>query len=245
MSSHDGETSAGWADAWMIPARYSGPNLPDVNRRITQVLAAWTAPVPGGWQRGRDARLHNPSSRYQRARHTTSTPRSGSEHELEFQILNDDPAVVRTLCEDAVVVDGINAVPLARGTTGGRRGNVEADMLLLTHDTIGYRQWLTEVKTGSNNAWFAVIESLRQLKLFQLSDAAQAIMPARHPDVPAQTPVTALVLAPATFYTAPGAKQRSVKPAQQLIDAIIPAASIDIRLATWDLSTRTIRRLKP
>lgn len=242
VTSYRTHTFADWADSWMVPARFAGPDVPDVAGRIRAIVAAWTAPVPDGWQRPHDARLHRPGVRYVRT-HRHGAPRPGSEHELELQILGDDPAAVRTLCDDAALVDGINAVPLARDPQGGRRGNVEADMLLLTHGANGYRQWLVEAKTRSNNAWFGVVESLRQLRLFRLSDTARQIIHTRNPGIPAMVPVTAIVLAPPLFYTAAGAKRRSVRPAQALLDAVTDAAAIDVHLAIWDLPDRTIRLL--
>lgn len=238
----DDSAFADWADTWMRLARYRGRDVPDVSDRIQAVLGRWTAPVPDGWYRPHDPRLHQPGLRYLRT-HRHGAPRPGSEHELEHQILNVDPAVVRTECDGEVLIDGVNAVPLARDPDGGRRGNVEADMLLLTDGTSGYRQWLVEAKTQSNNAWYGVIECLRQLRLFTLSHSAQKIMPERQPKVPESTPVTALLLAPAGFYTAPGAKQRSVGPARELIDAMDRVTKIDIGLAVWDPPSRTISGL--
>jgi hypothetical protein len=117
-------------------------------------------------------------------------------------------------------------------------------MLLLARETTGYRQWLVEAKTRSNNAWFGVIENLRQLKLFQLSAAAKQVMPTRHPELSQPIPVTAIVLAPEQFYTAAGAKKNAVEPATALINMIRTAAKIDIRLAVWDPADQTIDSLR-
>lgn len=187
-------------------------------------------------------RLHWPTVRYLR-NHRDGAPKQGSEHELEHQILEPDLPAIRVRCDENAIVDGINALPLARDPAGGRRGNVEADMLLLTRQATGYRQWLVEAKTRSNNAWFGVIENLRQLKLFQLSTAAKQVMPTRHPELSEPIPVTATVLAPAEFYTAAGAKKNAVAPATALINKLRTTAKIDIRLAVWDPAGQTIRSL--
>jgi hypothetical protein len=234
---------AAWAEGWMKPARYAGSNVPDLDLRIDQVLQAWIAPVPDGWQRTSDARLHRPAVRYLRT-HRDGTPKPGSEHELEQQILRPDLPAIRARCYENAIVDGINALPLARDPAGGRRGNVEADLLLLTREATGYRQWLIEAKTQSNNAWFGVIENLRQLKLFQLSTAAQHVMPTRHPELSEPIPVTAIVLAPVNFYTATGAKKNATAPAAALINRLRAVAKIDIRLAVWEPAAQTIRSLR-
>src|SRR5947209_3368953 len=72
---------ADWAEGWMKPARYTGPNVPDVAQRIDQVLRAEAAPVPSGWQRTTDVRLHWPTVRYLR-NYRDGAPKQGSEHEL-------------------------------------------------------------------------------------------------------------------------------------------------------------------
>jgi hypothetical protein len=117
----------------------------------------------------------------------------------------------------ARLIDGLNAVPLARDVGGRRRGNIEADMLLLTADPAGHRtQLLVEAKTSSNNAWYAAIESLRQLKLFQLSQAAHDIFSRRGSHEGTNLPVEAVVLAPGAFYSSRGAKKRATYGARQL-----------------------------
>jgi hypothetical protein len=119
----------------MKPARYTGPNVPDLALRIEQVLQAWVAPVPDGRHRTSDARLHGPAVRYLR-NHRDGAPKPGSEHELEQQILEPDLPAMRARGDGNAIVDGINALPLARDPAGGRRGNVEADMLLLTREPL-------------------------------------------------------------------------------------------------------------
>jgi hypothetical protein len=89
-----------------------------------------------------------------------------------------------------------------------------------------------------------VIENLRQLKLFQLSTAAKQVMRTRHPDLSEPIPVTAVVLAPAQFYTAAGAMKNAVAPATALINTIRTTAKIDIRLTVWDPADQTIRSLR-
>lgn len=230
-----------WADRWLRFAAYTGCDVPHLVDRIAGVARLWSEDVPPGWRRGEDARLLDPGRRYLRVHGGSGQPRPGSEHELEHQILIDDPAELPTVCFGAPLIDGINAVPLARDSaTGGRAGNVEADMLLLTGDGAGHRLLLVEAKTGSNNAWYATIEVLRQLRLFIESPSAQAIMPRRHPRLPENLPVTAVVLAPPAFFQGEGAQGRAVQPAQLLIESMRLQFGVDCRLASWDPGERRI-----
>lgn len=239
---NDQQAFARWAGAWLAPAKYKGAHVPDVEARIENVMTLWTAPVPNGWERSPDRRLLDRSKRYLRG--DAATLKTGSEHELEHELLDKDPAETVTTCFGARLIDGLNAVPLAHDTAGGRRGNIEADMLLLTEHATGRRaQLLVEAKTSSNNAWYAVIESLRQLKLFQLSRAARNIFKDRQSHDGTQPPVEAVVLAPATFYTSRGAKRNAVEPARRLIASLEAFAEITIHLAVWDSTRRTLDRL--
>ncbi|MGO9753299.1 MAG: hypothetical protein ACLP22_17680 [Solirubrobacteraceae bacterium] len=208
--------------------------------RIEQVLAAWEETVPARWRRGEDRDLWR-SERGDvrcRRRHRHCVPRTGSEHELEQQVLGPDPARIATRCFGEQLVDGINAVPLSLATRGG--GKVEADMLLLTHGADGHRLWLVEAKTTSNNSWFAVVESLRQLKLFRCNPIARQVLLKRRGLGAAQPPVTAVVLGTPSFYTATGAKAAMVAPAQELINAMSSRHKLDVRLAVWDRTSRLI-----
>ena len=56
-------------------------------------------------------------------------------------------------------------------------------------------------------------------------------------------PVTAVVLAPAEFYAARGARSRSVTPTQAMIDQVANRLGLDVRLAVWDGFARTITQL--
>src|SRR4051812_794246 len=68
-------------------------------------------------------------------------------------------------CCAGTIVDGINAVPPARDSTGRRRANVEADLFLLVERQRKYSILVVEVKESSNNAWYAAVENLLQLRL--------------------------------------------------------------------------------
>lgn len=234
-----------WARRWLAEdaGAYTGRKVPDADQRIERLMALWHEPIPPGWQRDDDHQLTDPAVRYRR-HHKHDMPKARSEHELEYEVLAPDPRATLTLCFGARLVDGINAVPLARDNDGKRAGNVEADMLLLTQTgDMTHRLLLVEAKTISNNAWYAVAESLRQLKLYTASLPAQNIMLRRHHDLPESPPVAAVVLAPASFYSDAGARSRAVNPALHLVDALREQLGIDLRLAVWDRANRAIAEI--
>lgn len=228
-----------WAAAWLAPAVYTGPEIPNLSERIANVITLWTAPIPGGWQRDPDQRLLDRAQRYLRG--DAAAPEPGSEHKLELEILGPDPVTTVTTCFGARLIDGLNALPLVHDAGGHRRGNVEADMLLLTSDPAGLRtQLLVEAKTGSNNAWYGVIESLRQLRLFQLSQAARDIFNRRGSQDGTHLPAEAVLLAPEAFYISQGAKEHATDGARRLLAALAPVPNIKLHLATWDPTQRRI-----
>ena len=224
------ETSfAVWADRWMAIARHSGPSIVDVMRRIDQLVRLWKDPIPGRWERVADSQLMG--GRYRRGNlHTT---RRG-EHLIEYEILHQH--FQRITCEGYNLIDGINALPLVCDSGGGRRANVEADMLLLGKRSGNFRLFLCEVKVESNNAWYATVESLRQLKLLLCSRESLGLFARRNPslELPSEIPVTALVVAPRPFYASRGQKANAVAPAFELLTRFNSEFGIDARLAIWD-----------
>ncbi len=163
------------------------------------------------------------------------------EHRIEHEILCQHFEDV-TYLQDGRVIDGVNAFPLVRDSGGGRNGNVEADLLLLVRSACGYRLVVAEVKHSANNAWFAAVENLRQLKLLISGEDAGQLFRQRNPalDLPANLGITGLVAAPRGFYSQPGQKANSIGAARMLINTIRAEADVDIRLAMWETQHRTI-----
>ena len=225
----DGPSFAIWADRWMATARHSGPSILDVTRRIDQLVRLWKEPIPGRWERGADSQLMG--ERYRRGNRYTA--RRG-EHVIEYEILHQH--FQRITCEGYNLIDGINALPLVCDSGGGRRANVEADMLLLGKRSGNFRLFLCEVKVESNNAWYATVESLRQLKLLLCSRESLGLFARRNPslELPSEIPVTALVVAPRPFYASRGQKANAVAPAFELLTRFNSEFGIDARLAIWD-----------
>jgi hypothetical protein len=185
------------------------------------------------------------STRQEPAAGKSPRPASAGDHVpkgerlIEHTILCPDPSAIGVTSLELSLIDGVNAVPLAKDSNGGRLGNVEADMLLIVGDERDQQLQLVEVKDNSNNAWFAVGESLRQLVLFERSEVAQRIMVERQ-EVQADLKLTGIVLAKATFCTATGKKKNSVDPALELIRNAEEKLGLRCVLAEWDPETREI-----
>jgi len=119
--------------------------VPNVDARIDALLKLWRTPVPGDWQRTIDAQLLG--RRYRRG--DVDAPHNG-EHRIEYEMLADPITAVS--CMGAMVVDGINAIPLVYDAMGGRHANVEADVLLLLRNGRGQHSLaLLEVKDSADN----------------------------------------------------------------------------------------------
>jgi hypothetical protein len=230
-----------WTRAWLDLAEYQGRLVPDPEGRIAKLVELWHAPVPPGWKRMQDARLVDPGRRYGR-NHTGGAAIPRGEHAIEYEILNPSPSDTVTICLGARLIDGVNAVPLAKDIGGGRTGNVEADMVLLVRTAQEWRLLLVELKATSNNAWYAAVENLRQMRLFLDSTHSRRLFHTRHPraGVPEALPTTAIVLAPRAFYTAPGAKTAAVAPAERLLERFRKEIGIDAQLTTWDPVHRVV-----
>ena len=213
----------------MVLARYEGPTVPDVSHRIEELVRLWQEEIPGSWQRGVDPQLLGP--RYRRG--DVDAPNAG-EHKIEHEILYQ--YFDRVSCYGNRLLDGVNALPLSSDAGGGRRANVEADMFLLAEREGAYRRFLCEVKFESNEAWYAAVESLRQLKLLTSSQGPRGVFARRNPSLclPSEIAVTALVLAPRSFYSSPGKKANAVGPALKLLARFESDFGVDARLAVWD-----------
>jgi hypothetical protein len=234
------DSFAAWRDRWQRLAEFEGAHLPDPDRRLEQLLALWQEPIPGKWQRepGWDTDKWK-ASPYRRG--DLAAPRAG-EHAMERTILVDHRAKV-TLLGDPLL-HGINAVPLAADFSDhGRRANVEADMLLLSRTATGYRLALCELKDGANDAWFAAVELLRQMRLFLSSPSAQSLMTelGHLPADAANFTMTGLVVTPASYYAAQGKKGNAVAPARTLLRRMRLHYNVDVRLAIWNPADNSIQ----
>lgn len=220
---------AEWAKRWIKLASYPQAEFPANERRIEQVIDLWHEPVPPGWERevGRDARLMTP-------KHFTREIAKGEpkkELAIEAAVLADGVPPTEFMGEP--IIDGVNAVPLVKGERG--MGEVEADLVLLTGEGARRRLVVVEVKVDANHAWYAAVENLRQVKLVLVSPV-RALFARRRPDLslPADLPVTAVVLAPPNFYTHRGQKANAAGPARELFARVRQELNIEAHLATFD-----------
>jgi hypothetical protein len=234
------DSFAGWANRWMALASYAGGSVPDVANRIEQLIRLWQSPIPGSWQRGMDPQLMGRCYR----RGDIDAPHDG-EHAIENDILC--RSLDKISCFGYKLLDGVNALPLARDSGGGRSANVEADMLLLGELDGDYRLFLCEVKDRANDPWYALVESLRQLRLFLANAETRCLFTRRGSIIglPADIPVTGLVLAPIEYYSSRGKKQNAVKPSSELLMRLALEFGVDIQLAVWDATRCQIRNVSP
>jgi hypothetical protein len=231
---------AAWCKQWELLGKFEGPVLPESDQRMQRALELWRQKVPGKWERGIDPQLLGKHYR----RRDFELPHPG-EHTIEHQILVERFGNVRLL-DGAVLIDGVNAFPLACDfANGGRCGNVEADMLLAAQSGEGFRLVLCEVKADADNPWYAAVELLRQMRLFLTNPVGRAIMQQRGilPPSAADAPVTGMVLAPADYYRARGKKANAAAPAKELFEYMRQNLGIDARLAVWDAALNEIRDL--
>lgn len=208
--------------------------------RIQRVMELWQQEIPGRWQRGIDPQLLG--GRYRRG--DLQTPHLG-EHTIEHQILIERFGKVRLLGE--TLIDGVNAFPLACDFAGGgRRGNVEADLLLVSQSAKGFRIVLSEVKANADDPWYAAVELLRQMRLYVSNPIGRAVMTERGglAAQAAEVPVTGLVLAPAGYYQAKGKKGNALVSARLLFALMRKCFGVDMRFAVWDPAQNTITELK-
>lgn len=209
-----------WNRAFSDEARFSGEHVPDVERRIERLAVAWRAPLDPRWLRDVDEDAKWDEAGYRRG--DKERPPRG-EVAIEREILLNRASVD---CLGETMVAGANAVPLC---ALGRK--VEADLLLLTRGRAGFRQHVVEVKVSNENAWFAVVEHLRQLRLFEANRWWRGFFARRLPALGLRDDVRTggIILAPASYFTDPGQKRNAVAPARRLIAAL----GVDVALATW------------
>jgi hypothetical protein len=226
-----------WGRRWLDLARFTGGHLAEPGQRIKEVLELWDTSIPGAWERSIDDQLLG--ARYRRG--DIASPRAG-EHSIEHEILSQ----IETIrCLDGSLVDGINAMPLTRDETGGRRGNVEGDLFLLMVKDGNYHLVICEVKHFANDCWYAAVESLRQLRLLHSSEAARRLFHNRNSRLylPAKIPIIGLVVAPEQYYTQSGRKANVLSATTGLLREFRDKTGIEMHLAVWDAKKKVIKKL--
>jgi hypothetical protein len=227
-----------WRNRWDELMDYSGSDLPTPVQRIESLRQLWNQPVPEGWKRRVDQQLL--SDRYRRGDFNNPNP---GEHQIEHEILIECFNELDFL--GYKVIDGINAMPLTIDSKGGRRGNVEADLFLLLRKNEEHLLALCEVKDKDKNAWYALVENMRQLKLLYLSDAARNLFVLRNPSLrlPKDLPIMGCIVAPEDFYHHAGQKAKALSFAKRLIHQFRSWTGLSLNLTTWNRTQDRIEAL--
>ena len=210
-----------WRNSWDLLGNHGG---------IAEVIELWHAPIPNPWMRAENdtpARLLT-SNRYTRG--NLSGHRRG-EHVIEYEILVQRFGSVT--CLDAPLLDGVNAFPLVKDNGGGRICDVEADLVLLAGEPGAARIFVCDVKITDGDPWKALLQNLRQLRLFT-SNATCASFFGLRGSTEKVWQICGAVIAPETFYLNSG-KKDSLRRAESVSEAISkPPHNVRAELLVWD-----------
>lgn len=220
-----------WRDRW--------DELGKTDGRIDEVLALWAAPIPGSWMRSAvdiPGRLLKKDDRYTRG--DRDRPRRG-EHEIEHEILVS--RFDRITCLGRPLLDGVNAYPLVKDSLGARNDNVEADLALLVGPPDAPSILVADVKKTDGNPWTALIQNLRQLRLYMANPTCGAFFNRRSVKTCASE-IRGAVIAPETFYAARGKKANNLAYARQLSETMLRVYRVEAGLLVWDGRLAELRR---
>jgi hypothetical protein len=230
----------GWCHAWDELGDFNGPELPGPHRRIRDLLALWEAPVPGSWMRSGPDTPGRLISGQRYTRGNLHGARRG-EHEIEYEILVTHFEKVRWLGRP--LLDGVNAYPLTRDSGGARHDNVEADLVLLAGSADSASLLVADVKVTDGNTWTALVQNLRQLRLFTANASCLSLFEQRG----VETNVTAIcgaVIAPRVFYSGKGKKTNSVQHARELAASMLRAHKVPVDLLVWTPRSAELSRYR-
>ncbi len=230
-----------WGAEWLgLGSSVGWDNGPDIDERIDHALKLWDelATIAPAWKResmGYPGGLDDRDVRYRRGNKDKARD---PEHELEHELLVGNP--VRE-CLGWTVADGINEIPLVNS----RSGQITADVLLLGRRECEWRIFLLEVKSTSNDPWYAALEHLRQLAMFLAGGDMRRLFHQRGWDLPQPDtiPVKGLVFAPSRFYRRENGSTHSahVEPTRRLFERLrAHDARADVKLATHGLSRHEV-----
>jgi hypothetical protein len=211
-----------WRNSWDLLGNHGG---------IAEVIELWHAPVPDPWMRAENdtpARLLT-SNRYTRG--NRSGHRRG-EHVIEYEILVQRFRSVT--CLNASLLDGVNAFPLVKDNGGDRICDVEADLVLLAGEPGAALIWVCDVKITDGNPWKALLQNLRQLRLFTLNATCASFFGLRG-STEKVSQICGAVIAPELFYFNSGKREDSLRRAESLSEAISkPPHNVRAELLVWD-----------
>jgi len=138
------------------------------------------------------------------------------------------------MCLGRPLLDGINAYPLVKDSGSGRKDNVEADLVLLAGPADSAPILVGEVKETDGNPWTALVQNLRQLRLFTANPECASLFNKR--GVTANVvQICGGVIAPKTFYSSPGHKANTLPCARKLSESMLRAPhKVCAELLAWD-----------
>jgi hypothetical protein len=128
-----------WRDTW---------DELGAQRRVSDVLDLWLSPIPEPWMRSETDTPKRLLSGQRYTRGNLNGIRKG-EHEIEYEILVTH--FDRAMCLDRPLLDGVNAYPLVKDSAGGRKHNVEADLVLLAGRADSALLLVSDVKKTDGN----------------------------------------------------------------------------------------------
>jgi hypothetical protein len=210
-----------WRDAW---------DELGAQRRVSDILDLWQAPIPEPWMRSEADTPKRLLSGQRYTRGNLNGIRKG-EHEMEYEILVTH--FDRAMCLGRPLLDGVNAYPLVKDSAGGRNYNVEGDLVLLAGLADSALILVSDVKKTDGTPWTALVQNLRQLRLFTANPACAALFNKR--GVQANVVQTCGgVIAPKTFYSRRGQKADSLPYARELSESMLRAHNLKTELLVWD-----------
>jgi hypothetical protein len=169
-----------WRKKWDSLGQFRGRELEDPDKCISEILSLWQIEPPGPWMRSAEdlPKRFAPDKRYVRG--NGKSKRRG-EHCIEHEILETDFATVTY--NGRHLVDGVNAFPLVKSEAGHRNDDIEPDLVILVGPTNSASILVLDVKKTDGNAWSALVQNLRQFRLFLLNPAYTSFFDQRKNEV--------------------------------------------------------------
>lgn len=243
MSNHPSSffTFAEWYRRWQSLADFKGAALPgdEWERRINDIIALWPQQPPGTWQRT-EYQISNqckPGCTYRRGDKARPNP---GEHQIEHSLISGE--TINFLDAKYRFVPITNAFPCVTDVSGGRGANVEVDLLGILEAGDVAHPLICEIKDDANNPWYAVVENLRQLKLFLSNKQVNLpFLKSRYEGTRPFSSPLGIVIAKSGYFSKPGQKVNSFKAAEILIDRL-KAKHSDARvmMASWTQATNVV-----
>jgi len=197
-----------WRKMWIDLATFSGDQVPTPEEKIGRLIELWNQEIPDGWQRE-----NLPKTFEWGYRRSLGGKKQTPEHELEKRLFK-----IKSLLK----IDGYGSVDLlANAFPLAKWRSVEADMVAVAKKDVATEIMVIEAKDKANNAWYAAVENLHQLKLFDANRRTNLeFLKNKVSDcVQGELAITGLVIAPPDFFEHKGQKGNATQPAKNLVAA--------------------------